>query len=72
MKKKFNVVDVCCGNCAAKMEAEIKKIEGVIDAKLNFLTQKLVIEADEDKMDEIAKQASACMSKIDADAHLEL
>ena len=38
MKRKFNVVEVCCANCAAKMEADIKKLDGVNDVKLNFQT----------------------------------
>lgn len=72
MKKKFKVVDVDCADCAAKMEALIKKIDGVNDASLNFLTQKLTLDADDDRFDEIVKQADACLSKVDAGAHIDL
>ncbi len=72
MKKKFNVVEVCCANCAAKMEADIKKIDGVNDVKLNFLTQKIIIDADDEKFDEIVKQADQCIKKIEPDAYIEL
>ena len=41
MKKRFNMVDLDCANCAAKMEAAIKKIDGVNDAAVSFLAQKL-------------------------------
>ena len=41
MKKKFKMENLDCANCAAKMEAAIKKIPGVQDASMNFMTQKL-------------------------------
>ena len=50
-----------CANCAAKMEAAIKKIDGVSDAAVSFMTQKLTVEADDDRFDEIMKQiVKAC------------
>ena len=45
MKKRFSMVDLDCANCAAKMETAIKKIDGVHDATVRFLSQKLTIEA---------------------------
>jgi len=72
MKKKFKVIDVDCANCAAKMEEAIKKIDGVNDASLNFLTQKLILDAEDERFDEIVKQADACMRKIDSSAHIDL
>ena len=71
MKRKFDVVDVCCANCAAKMEADIKKIDGVNDVKLNFLTQKIIIDADDERFDDIVKQADQCIRKIEPDAYIE-
>lgn len=41
VKKRFNLTDLDCANCAAKMEAAIKKIDGVNDCTVSFLTQKL-------------------------------
>ena len=71
MKRKFDVVDVCCANCAAKMEADIKKIDGVNDVKLNFLTQKIIIDADDERFDDIVKQTDQCIRKIEPDAYIE-
>ena len=45
MKKVFKLRDLDCANCAAKMEAAIQKIHGVESATVNFMTQKLTIEA---------------------------
>ena len=41
MKKRFKLEDLDCAHCAAKMEEAIKKIEGVNDASVNFLAQKM-------------------------------
>lgn len=39
MKKQFKMIDLDCANCAAKMETAIKKIDGVQDASVSFLSQ---------------------------------
>ena len=66
MKKRFNMVDLDCANCAAKMEAAIKKIDGVNDAAVSFLAQKLVLDADDARFDEILKEAIAACKKVDS------
>ena len=43
MRKTFKLDELDCANCGAKMEAAIKKIDGVVDAKITFMTQKLVV-----------------------------
>ena len=47
MKKRFNLTDLDCASCAAKMEQAIKKLPGVRDASVSFLTQKLTLDADD-------------------------
>lgn len=64
MKKKFVLDGLDCANCAARMEEAIKKIEGVEEASVSFLTSKLIIEADEADMDRIVEQASAAIAKV--------
>ena len=56
MKKTYKI-DVDCANCAAKVEDAIKKVEGVKDASVNFLTQKFMLEADEDIYEDVLKKA---------------
>ena len=41
MKKKFKLDEVDCANCAAKMEDAIRKIDGVKEVSVNFMTQKM-------------------------------
>lgn len=65
MKKKFKVENLDCAHCAAKMEEAIKKIPGVEDAVMNFMTQKLTLEIAEDAdMEDIVNKAQECVSKV--------
>jgi copper chaperone CopZ len=72
MKKTFNMIDVDYAHCAAKMEEGIKKIPGVNSATVNFLAQKLIIDADDARFDEIMKEARKVCQKVDPDADIAL
>lgn len=72
MKKKFKMQDLDCANCAAKMEEAIKKIDGVQDASVSFMMQKLTIEAEESRMDEIMEQVVAVCKKVEPDCKILL
>lgn len=69
MKKTYKM-EVDCANCAAKMEDAIRKIEGVHDARVNFMTQKLVLDCDEDSLDAILKEAKKVCRRVDSDSVL--
>lgn len=70
MKKTFKLIDLDCANCAAKMEAAIKKLDGVNDASVSFLTQKMTIDAEDAKFDEIVKQAVKVCKKVEPDCEV--
>jgi len=72
MKKKFKLQDLDCANCAAKMEEAIKKIEGVSDATVSFMTQKMTIEADDSRFDEIMKEVVSVCRKVEPDCVIQL
>lgn len=72
MKKTFMLEDLDCANCAAKMESAIKKIEGVNDATVSFLTQKMTIDADEAAIDSIMKRVVEVCRKIEPDCTILL
>lgn len=72
MKKSFKLIDLDCANCAAKMEAAIKKIDGVKSANINFMSQKLTIEADDEIFDAVVKQAVECIKKVEPDCTVKL
>ena len=67
MKKRFNLQDLDCANCAAKMEEAIKKIDGVENAGVNFLTQKMFVEAPEERFDESMKEVVKVCKKVEPD-----
>ena len=64
MKKRFKLIDLDCANCAAKMEAAIKALPGVNDATVSFMTQRLTLDADDARFDEILRQAAGICKKI--------
>lgn len=70
MKKKFKLQDLDCANCAAKMEEAIKKISGVNDATVSFMTQKMTIDADDERFDEIMEQVQAACAKVEPDCKI--
>ncbi|ANU47540.1 heavy metal transporter [Enterocloster clostridioformis] len=72
MEKKFKLQDLDCANCAAKMEEAIKKIEGVSDATVSFMTQKMTIEADDSRFDEIMKEVVSVCRKVEPDCVIQL
>ena len=67
MKKTYKVNGIDCPNCAAKLEKNIKKIDGVTDAGVSFMTQKLTLEADDDKFDAALAAAVALAKKLEPD-----
>ena len=70
MKKKFKMEELDCANCAAKMEEAIKKIPGVNDASINFVMQKLTIDAEDGRFDEIMAEAQKACSKVESDCRI--
>lgn len=70
MKKTFKLIDLDCANCAAKMEDAIKKIDGVKSATVSFMTQKMTIEADDERFDEIVKLAVKACKKVEPDCEI--
>ncbi len=72
MKKTYKI-EVDCANCANLMEETAKKVSGVADATVNFMTQKMIVEFAQDAdakavMQEVLK---ACR-KVEPDCEIEL
>ena len=65
MKKVFKLRDLDCANCAAKMEAAIQKIHGVERASVNFMTQKLTIEAADSDFERVLSEAEKAMRRVE-------
>ena len=72
MKKIFKIKNLECAHCAAKMQKEIEKVDGVNSVAVNFLMQKLVLDASDEKFDEILIWAKKIIKKIEPDCEIVL
>lgn len=71
MRKSFKLDEIDCANCALKLEDAIKKVEGVADAKVNFLTQKLTLStADDADFDEVLDRVAALTAQVEPDCEI--
>ncbi|MEA4992768.1 MAG: cation transporter [Oscillibacter sp.] len=67
MKKRFELTDLDCAACAAKMEDAIKKIDGVNDAAVSFMAQKLTLDAEDARFDAILDEVVRICHKVEPD-----
>ncbi len=72
MRKTFELQDLDCAHCAAKMEENIRKIDGVKDATVSYIAQKLVLEADDDRFESILKEVVKVCRKVEPDCTILL
>ena len=67
MRKSFKLQDLDCANCAAKMQSAASKIDGVNSVSITFMTQKMVLDADTARFDEILDEVQAVCAKVEPD-----
>ena len=72
MKKTYSLIDLDCANCAAKMEKAILKINGVKNVTVSFFAQKMVLEAEDDRFEDVLKEACAAIKRVDANCSVKL
>ena len=65
MKKTFKLEDLDCANCAAALERGINALDGVNSATVNFMGMKLILDAQDEKFDEVLKAAKKVAAKYD-------
>ncbi len=69
MKRSYKLENLDCANCAAKMEAAINKIDGV-KCNITFMTQKITLEADDDKFQSALEEAQKAIAKVEPDTFI--
>ena len=72
MKKVFVMENLDCANCAAKMEDAVRKIPGVNYVSISFMAQRMSIDADEEKFDEIMQKAQQVVRSVEPDTSIIL
>ena len=71
MKKKYILEDLDCANCAVKIEEAIKKVEGVKECSVSFITEKMVVELDDNNEKKIEKKIKKVIKKIEPDTTIK-
>ncbi len=71
MKKTYLLEGLDCANCAAKIEKGVAELEGVHSASVSFLTTKMVLDVDEDKIKDVEKAAAKLIRKLEPDTHMK-
>ncbi|MEY8001002.1 heavy metal translocating P-type ATPase [Clostridium sp. Mt-5] len=65
-KREFMLENLCCANCANKIENQVKNIPEIKTAYLNFLSKKLIVQLeDEEKLDCVIKKIEKIVHKIE-------
>ena len=72
VKKVYLVENLDCANCAAKMEDAIRRIDGVQEASVSFMAQKLTITADDARFDAIMKEVVKACRRVEPDCLIKL
>ena len=72
MKKIIKLEGLCCANCAAKIEEGVKKLDGVNSASLSFMTQRLIMEVEDGREDELVEAARAVAAKVETEAEFKV
>ena len=72
MKKHFQLVDLDCANCAAKMEDAIRRIDGVESVTVSFMSQKMTLQAPDERFDAVMGQVVKACRRIEPDCTIVL
>ena len=71
MKVKFKIKGLDCANCANELENAISKIDGIENAVINFMTERMELEFDETRKEEIMKKLEKVLKRKEPDVSIE-
>ena len=71
MKKAFKIRELDCADCAQKIEEAAAKVEGVNKVRVNFLSERMTLDADDARFDEVLGEIKKIIKTIEPDAVLE-
>ena len=70
MRKSYKLDEIDCANCALKLEDAIRKVDGVDDARVNFMTQKMTLSADDARFDDVLDEVCALVARMEPDCEV--
>lgn len=71
MKAVLKLEGLDCANCAAKIENDVGKVPGVQEVSVSFMTQKMTLVADDDRMDAVIEEASRIAKKVEGNVKVK-
>lgn len=71
MKYNFKIKGIDCANCAANLERMLQKVDGVTNATISFMAERLVIECEESSKEEVMKRVKKAIKKEEPEATVE-
>lgn len=71
MTKTYRVHNLDCANCAAKVERAINKVKGVNSASVNFFAQKITVDIDDEKFDDVMGEVRKVCKKAEPEMELK-
>jgi len=70
MRRSYRLEGLDCADCAAKLERKLSSIDGMKSATVNFMTLKCTLEADDERMDEVASKAEKMIAVQEPDVEI--
>ncbi len=67
MVKTYKVANLDCANCAAKLERALSKIDGVNSAAVNFFAQKITLDIEDGRVDDVIADVKKTCKKVEPD-----
>ena len=67
MKRTFELEDLDCAHCAAKIQEEVSKLDGVSNCRVSFLTTKMDYEVEDDKDKAVEKAMREIVKQLEPD-----
>ena len=71
MKSTYKIKGIDCANCAAQLENDIRKVEGVESISISFMAERMVIEYNEQSKEDVMKKVKKVIKKEEPDVVLE-
>lgn len=72
MKKSFKLDEIDCANCARELQDELTRLGGVKSVSVNFMTQKLTLEAEDNEFDEVLDRVVEFTAEAEPDCEIIL
>ena len=71
MKSKFKIKELDCANCAAELERAIQKVDGVESATISFMAERMTLEIDEERKEEVIVKVNKVVKREEPDVTLK-